>query len=59
MKVSNICFPFSTLNCPKDKSRLRLLTTTIKNLIYTHCANGQQEQEEEERNCKAKHDSKL
>ena len=28
---SNICFPFSTLNCPKDKSSFRLLSTTIEN----------------------------
>ena len=56
---SNICFPFCTLNCPKDKSSFRFLTSTIENHIYTHCANGQPEQEEEERNCKTKHDSKL
>ena len=52
---SKICFSFSTLNCPKDKSSFRFLTTAIKN----HCANGQPQQEEEERNCKTKHDSKL
>ena len=45
-------FPFSTLNCPKDKSSFRFLTSTIENHIYTHCANGQPEQEE--RNCKKK-----
>ena len=56
---SNMCFPFSTLNCPKDKSSLRFLTTTFRNHIYTHGANGQPEQEEEERNRKTKHDSKL
>ena len=56
---SNIFFPFCTLNCPKDKSSFRFLTSTIENHIYTHCANGQPEQEEEERNCKTKHDSKL
>ena len=28
---SNICFPFSKLNCPKDKSSFRFLTTTIEN----------------------------
>ena len=42
---SNICFPFPTLNCPKDKSSFRFLTTTIENHIYTHCANGQPEQD--------------
>ena len=52
-------FPFSTLNCPKDKSSFRFLTSTIENHIYTHCANRQPEQEQEERNCKTKHDSKL
>ena len=26
-----ICFPFSTLNCPKDKSSFRFLTNTIEN----------------------------
>ena len=56
---SNICFPLSTLNFPKDKSSFRFLTTSIKNHIYTHCANGQPEQEEEEHNCKTKRDSKL
>ena len=56
---SNICFPFCTLNGPKDKIRFKFLTTTIENHIYTHCANGQPEQEEEECNCKTKHDSKL
>ena len=54
-----ICFPFCTLNCPKDKISFKILTTTIENHIYTHCANGQSEQEQGERNCKTKHDSKL
>ena len=37
-----------------------VLTTIIENHIYTHCANnGQPEQEQEERNCKTKRDSKL
>ena len=44
-----MCFPFCTLNCPKDKISFKFLTTT----------NGQPEQEQEERNCKTKHDSKL
>ena len=52
-------FPFLTLNCPKDKISFRFLTTTIENHIYTHCANGQPEHEQEERNCKTKHDSNL
>ena len=56
---SNICFPFCTLNCPKDKISFKFLTTTIENHICTHCTNGQPEQEQEERNCKTKHDSKL
>ena len=60
---SNLCFPFSTLNCPKDRSSFRFLTTTIEKNIYTHCPNGEPEQEQEERNCetkhKLKHDSNL
>ena len=52
-------FSFSTLNCPKDKSSFRCFTTIIENHIYTHCANGQPEQEQEERNCKTKRDFKL
>ena len=58
---SNICFLFCTLtyNCPKDESSFRFLTTTIENHINTHCANGHPEQEQQERNCKTKNDSKL
>ena len=29
-----ICFPFCTLNCPKDKISFKFLTTTIENHIY-------------------------
>ena len=55
-----ICFPFCTLNCSKYKISFKFfLTTAIENHIYTHCANGQPEQEQEEPNCKTKHDSKL
>ena len=47
------------LNCPKDRSSFRFLTTTIEKNIYTHCPNGQPEQEQEERKCETKHDSNL